>query len=187
MDDVKVPTDAPPRRRFWSSPKGAAVSALVAIAALLVGALSFTRDVTNFTITAVNQEGYISTDIPRDLQLPVSRCFTLTGEASSGDNAVLWVAHTEAGASEFFFWPTERILPDSTRWSADMLIGSETGGSRMYDIWVFFLPTDVSEFVTSLSATADGPAYWFARNLPLGVGSKPTLSVSTSDNPNEGC
>ena len=172
---------------FWSSRRGITIIALSTIAAFVIAALSLTRDITNFTIVAVNEDSNISIDAPQNLSLP--RCVTLTGSAPLKENATLWVAHTKTGGSEFYFSKTSRVSLTATGWSAKVILGAENDESRIYDIWAFFLPNDFNDFVTSLSARGmDGSSgYWFSRSLPPGVDEKPTLRVSTSNTSNEGC
>ena len=177
---------------FWSSRRGRAIIALSTIAALVIATLTLTRDITNFTIAAVNEDSNISIDnisidAPQNLSLP--RCVTLTGSAPLNENATLWVAHTRTGGSEFYFWETSRVSPTATGWSAKVILGAENDEGRIYDIWAFFLPNDFNAFVTSLSARGmDGSSgYWFSRSLPPGVDEKPTLTVSTSNTSNEDC
>ena len=172
---------------LWSSRRGITIMALSTIAAFVIAALSLTRDITNFTIVAVNEDSNISIDAPQNLSLP--RCVTLTGRAPLNENATLWVAQAKTGGSEFYFSETSRVSPTATGWSAKVTLGAENDESRIYDVWAFFLPNDVNAFVTSLSARGlDGsPGYWFSRSLPPGVAEKPTLTVSTSNTSNEGC
>lgn len=170
-----------PRR--WVAGAAAASS----IVAAIVGVLALTRDVANYTIPHVNVSTQIHVDWPRNNM--VQRCMNLTGSAEYKDEADLWVAIAAKGSGRYYVKPAAQI-PGSDRWTVpDVIFGLATNPEEYYEVYIFYLPRDFSDFIKELHGNPQ-ERLWAFRNvtsLPRGVGDPDKIVSRDSRNLNKDC
>lgn len=159
---------------------------IATIAGLIVAVLALMRDTTDLTIGLVNSDSDITINYQPGRTL--DRCQTVSGTATFPPDSVLWVAHRDLETEDYYFRPADQTGAD--QWSAQLELGSDTDSGSLFNIHVFFLPVDVSDFVGQLgarSASTGVGAYWFATALPPGVAPVPLLVAARNEQPNAGC
>lgn len=150
---------------------------VLALVGVVVGVLGFTRDVTNYTfsIPQVNSSGNIQVD--RSPNGAVTQCGPLTGSGEYKNEAAIWVAVTEVAKANYFVKPAQQN-PGSTKWAVpDVLFGGDRDAGKSFEVYIFYLPRDFSDFLMSLHKPEE--RLWSFRDvksLPAGVGD-PKLTV----------